>query len=169
MMPSRRRLIASLAGAAALLGGCGFKLRESPSFDFRTLYANFPAHSRLGAELQRNLASAGGVTVISDAKRLNEAQVILDVLTDQREKVVTASTAAGQVREFQLRVRFRFKARGRDGRELIPETELLQQRDFSYSESAALAKEAEEALLYRDMQTDVVNQVLRRLSTLRVG
>ena len=44
---------------------------------------------------------------------------------------------------------------------------LLQQRDISYSETIALAKEAEEALLYRNMQTDLVQQLLRRLAAVR--
>ena len=54
-----------------------------------------------------------------------------------------------------------------DGKELIPETELLQQRDISFNESAVLAKEAEEALLYRDMQTDIVQQLMRRLAAVK--
>jgi LPS-assembly lipoprotein len=75
--------------------------------------------------------------------------------------------ATGQVREFQLRSRVRFRLRTPQGRELIPETELLQQRDISFSEAAALAKEAEEALLYRDMQSDLVQQLMRRLAALK--
>ena len=53
------------------------------------------------------------------------------------------------------------------GKELIPETELLQQRDISFNESAVLAKEAEETLLYRDMQTDIVQQLMRRLAAVK--
>ncbi|MCM2253506.1 MAG: LPS assembly lipoprotein LptE, partial [Ramlibacter sp.] len=72
-----------------------------------------------------------------------------------------------QVREFQLRTRLRFKLRTREGKELIPETELLQQRDISFNESAVLAKEAEEGLLYRDMQSDLVQQLMRRLAAVK--
>jgi LPS-assembly lipoprotein len=50
------------------------------------------------------------------------------------------------------------------GRELIPTTEILLSRDMNYSESLALAKEQEEQLLYRAMQTDIVAQVMRRLA-----
>jgi LPS-assembly lipoprotein len=78
--------------------------------------------------------------------------------------VVVGLNASGQVREFQLRVRVKFRLRGAQGKELIPDTELLQQRDISFNESAVLAKEAEEGLLYRDMQTDIVQQLLRRLA-----
>ena len=105
--------------------------------------------------------------VVSDAGQLNTAQVVLDVLGDQREKVVVGMNASGQVREFQLRTRFTFKLRTPQGKELIPATELLQQRDISFNESAVLAKEAEENLLYRDMQTDIVQQLLRRLAAVK--
>ena len=66
-----------------------------------------------------------------------------------------------------MRLRIRFRLRNQQGVELIPPTELVQQRDVSYNESIALAKEAEEALLYRNMQTDLVQQLLRRLAAAR--
>ena len=75
--------------------------------------------------------------------------------------------ASGQVREFQIRLRVRFRLRTPQGKELIPDTELLQQRDVSFNETAVLAKEAEEGLMYRDMQTDIVQQLMRRLAALK--
>jgi LPS-assembly lipoprotein len=161
----RRALLSLAASAAALsLAGCGFALRKAPNFAFSTLYSGLSESSPLGVELRRSLQSTGKVQVINDARRISEAQVILDVLSDQREKVVLSLNASGQVREFQLRLRFRFRLRTLAGKELIPDTEILQQRDISFNESAVLAKEAEEALLYRDMQSDVVQQILRRLA-----
>ncbi|AYQ27998.1 MULTISPECIES: LPS assembly lipoprotein LptE [unclassified Polaromonas] len=160
----RRAFLSLSATAAALsLAGCGFALRKAPDFAFTKLYTNMSS-STLGVELRRSLQSTGKVEVINDARRLNEAQVVLDVLSDQREKVVLSTNAAGQVREFQLRLRFRFKLRTLAGKELIPDSEILQQRDISFNESAVLAKEAEEALLYRDMQNDIVQQIMRRLA-----
>ena len=150
-----------------VVSACGFQLRQPPDFAFRTLYTGVADSSLLGIELKRQIESGGQVRLVADAKQINTADVILDVLTDQREKAVVALNSAGQVREFQLRLRFRFKLRSRDGRELIPETELLQQRDISFNESAVLAKEGEEALLYRDMQSDIVQQVMRRLAAVR--
>jgi len=161
----RRALLSLAASAAALsLAGCGFALRKAPNFAFSTLYSGLSEGSPLGVELRRSLQSTGKVRVISDPRRINEAQVILEVLSDQREKVVLSLNASGQVREFQLRLRFRFRLRTLAGKELIPETEILLQRDISFNESAVLAKEAEEALLYRDMQSDVVQQIMRRLA-----
>ena len=189
--------------AAGALGGCGFRLRQAPSFAFTTLMATLPATSPLRRELRTALVSAGitvvdaslpppppqpgGAVATSAALQLPgddagfaaaptrptppvpppQVDAVLDILTDQREKSVVGSTAAGQVREFQLRLRFRFKLSTPKGKELIPESEILLQRDISYSESIALSKQEEEAELYRDMQTDVVQQVLRRLAAVR--
>ena len=161
----RRALLSLTASAAALsLAGCGFQLRKAPDYAFTTLFSGLPESSPLGVELRRSLESTRKVKVITDGRQIKDAQVILDVLGDQREKQVLSRNATGQVREFQLRVRFRFKLRTLAGKELIPETEILQQRDISFNESAVLAKEAEENLLYRDMQSDIVQQVLRRLA-----
>jgi LPS-assembly lipoprotein len=168
-IPNRRRILGAATGtlSIAALNGCGFKLRGAQVFAFNSLYINGSDASLLQGELRRGLESGGDLRVITDNKQLSAAQVILDVLTDQREKTVVGQTSSGQVREFQLRLRFKFKLRGKDGKELIPETEILQQRDISFNESAVLSKEAEEGLLYRNMQSDIVQQTMRRLAAVR--
>jgi len=161
----RRAFVVLAASSASLaLAGCGFALRKAPTFAFTTLYSGLAESSPLGVALRRSLESTGQVRVISDAARMSEAQVVLEVLQDQREKVVLSLNSSGQVREFQLRLRFAFRLRTLAGKELIPATELSLQRDISFNESAVLAKEAEESLLYRDMQNDIVQQVMRRLA-----
>ena len=162
----RRFCLTLLATTAATVGGmtgCGFALRTAPNFAFKTLFSPFAEASTLGIELKRSLEANGNVQVITDARLIDKAEVILDVLSDQREKVVVGLNASGQVREFQLRLRFGFRVRSRKGSELIAATEILQQRDISFNESAVLAKETEEALLYREMQSDIVQQIMRRL------
>ena len=160
----QRRKLLALASVPTILAACGFQLRQAPKFAFGSIYVSLA--SPLGRELKRSIASSDGVKVI-DTGAIDAAQVVMDVLTEQREKVVVGLNASGQVREFQLRIRFKFKLRTPQGKELIPETELLQQRDISFNESAVLAKEAEEGLLYRDMQTDIVQQLMRRLAAVK--
>ena len=165
----RRHLVQSLAAVGALLvtAGCGFRLRGTPNFAFKSIYVNIPESSSVGADLKRALAANSALEVISDPQKMLQADVILDAVTDQREKTVIGSSSAGQVREFQLRLRFSFRLRTPQDNELIEQAEILQQRDMSYNESAALAKEAEEGLLYRDMQTDAVQQLVRRLAAVK--
>ena len=161
----RRFCLTLLASGAALgVAGCGFQLRKAPNFAFKALFSPFAESSTLGTELKRSLESNGNVRVISDVRQIDQADVILDVLIDRREKTVVGLNASGQVREFQLRIRFSFKLRTPGGKELIAPTEILQQRDISFNESAVLAKESEEGLLYREMQSDIIQQIMRRLA-----
>ena len=160
---NRKRFLGA-AAASVLLAGCGFQLRQAPQFAFSSIYIG--ASSSLANELKRTIGSGGNVSVL-DGTRLTSAQVVLDLVGDQREKVVVGINASGQVREFQLRTRLHFRLRTPQGRELIPDTELLQTRDVSFNESAVLAKEAEEGLLYRDMQTDLVQQLMRRIAAVK--
>ena len=165
----RRRTLLAWLPAPLLLTACGFRLRGVPEFAFRSLYIAAPPASPLARELRRTLQAAGStLEVITDPARMTQADAILDLLSEQQERSVVGLNASGQVRELQLRLRIRFKLRTPAGAELIPDTELLQQRDISYNETIALAKEAEEALLYRTMQTDLVQQLLRRLAAVKV-
>jgi LPS-assembly lipoprotein len=157
---SRRTAIGALA---TVLASCGFELRRAPEFRFRTVQlVGFSSKSPLAQEL-RSTIDASPTTKVVDA--VAQPQVVLEALTDAREKSVVASTAVGQVTEFTLRARFRFRLRTIAGKELIGPTEIVQSRDLSYTESAALGKELEEASLYRAMQTDIVSQVMRRLAS----
>lgn len=164
-LPTGRRAglatLASLA-AATVLAGCGFALRQAPELRFKTIQlTGFAPHSPLADELRSNLDASTTTRVVDG---IAQAQVVLEVLQDSRDRVVVGSGAAGQVTEFQLRERFNFRVRAADGRILIPTTELLLSRDMSYTESAALGKEQEEGFLYRAMQSDIVSQVVRRLA-----
>ena len=160
---ARRRLFMA-ASAAALLAGCGFQLRQAPVFAFQTIYVSAPPGSALVSDIKRGIGTASNITVVPDPAA---AQVILDVLLDRREKVVVGINASGEVREFQLRTRFQFRLRTPQGRELIAPTELVQQRDIGFTESTALAEEQGEVLLYRDMQADLVQQLMRRLAAVK--
>jgi LPS-assembly lipoprotein len=162
----RRALVLSSAASAggALLAGCGFRLRGAMSFPFTSIHiaADGPVARDLKLALRSN-----GVTVLEASQPPDSAQVVLTLASEIRQRVVVGRSAAGQVRDLQLRILLKVLARNARGADLIAETELLQQRDISYSETAALSKEAEEQLLYRDMQADLVQQLMRRLASLK--
>jgi LPS-assembly lipoprotein len=171
---SLQTLARSLAGGALIgglsvtgLSGCGFQLRQSADLPFKSLFWTLPRQSALGSDLRRNLAGNANLKVITDAKEMADAEVVLDVMSEVRERVVVGLNASGQVRELQLRLKVKFRIRTPQGKNLIPEVELQQQRDLSFLESAALSKEIEEAMMYRDMQMDIVQQILRRMAAIK--
>jgi LPS-assembly lipoprotein len=166
MQTTRRFWLMSTALTAGL-AGCGFELRKPPSYAFKTLYSSIPVVSPFGIKLKRSLESSGQVEVIADPREAERAEVIFDQLFELREKVVVGRTATGAIREFQLRLRYRFRVRSKNGIELIPDTEITLNRDINFNETGALSKESEEALLYKDMENDLVLQLQRRLAAIR--
>lgn len=167
MHMKRRIACAVVVAAAVLLSACGFQLRGSgnqANLPFATIYLNFPDTSSLGNELKRNLRAVDGTQVVTDAKA---AQAIVDLLSESREKVILSLNTQGRVREYTLLYKVRFRVRNSKDKELLPPTEIVLKRDISFNEAQVIAKEKEEELLYRDMQTDLVQQILRRLAALK--
>lgn len=170
----RRRAVLQLTLGATVLGlsGCGFALRKAPTFAFDTVRIQGMEGTQVSREL-RDALQANGLRVLTSttpavpAALAPVAQAILTVLVDQRERVVVGQTAAGQVRELQLRTRFVFRLRTPTDKILIDDVELLLERDISFNETQVLAKDAEEQMLYRDMRSDIVQQVVRRLAAVK--
>ncbi len=166
----RRVALTALAWVGVLgLAGCGFRLRGTGApMAFSRLWINLPNPTETTRHLAAHLQGSG-VAVQWSAPGPQDApvDVVLDVAQDQRERVVVGTTSAGQVRELVLRQRVRFRLRTPGGRELIPDTELVQERELSFTETQVLGKETEEALLYSDMQQAIVRQWMARLAAIR--
>ena len=167
MVITRRALCILAVGSLPVLSGCGFHLRGSrgeANLPFRTLYLAVAESSPLGFELKRNIRANGGSEIVSDAAR---ADARLEVLSETRDKVIQSLNSQGRIRQYSLFYKLVFRVWGKNDVELLAPTEIILKRDISFNESQVLAKEAEEALLYRDMQTDLVQQILRRLAAIK--
>ncbi len=148
-----------VALVAAFLAGCGFQLRGQAQLPFETLY--IPGVSPLVVELKRNVAVASKTRLVDS---VGDAQAVLGFTQELRDKVILSFNTQGRVSEYQLRYRVGFRVTDpKGGQVYLPTSEILLTRDMAYSDAQVLAKEAEEALLYRDMQSDMVQQILRRL------
>ena len=160
----RRRALAALAGAS-LLAGCGFQLRGARPLPFKSVYLGMYQYSELAAAIRREIRANGGTVI---AEKPEDAEVRLEVLADLKDKIILALNTQGRVREYQLRQRFAFRLVTKDGREVIAPNEITLRRDLAFDDSQLLAKEQEEILLYRDMQNDLVQQLMRRLAAAKM-
>lgn len=170
-MQKRRRLLRGLVllTAGSTLAGCGFRLRGSgtaTSFPFQRIYVNQPPNSQLGSDLRRQLAPYEGLTIVEHPQ---DAQVALRIVSESRESVILTRNSQGRVREYDLRYVMNYRVTDGAGKDLLPASQVFANRVLSYNENAALGKEAEENLLYRDMQLDAIQQILRRLALLPMG
>jgi LPS-assembly lipoprotein len=158
----RRRLLA--AAPLLALAGCGFELKRAAELRFDSIaLTGFAPRSPLEKELRAALERS--VKVLEDQAK---AQVVFQALTDQRTRRAVAFTASGQVRDIQLRMLLRYRAQTPAERELIPESKIEQIREMTFIEAKALGKQQEEQDLYREMQADMVLQLMLRLSTIRL-
>ncbi|MPS26793.1 LPS assembly lipoprotein LptE [Pigmentiphaga sp.] len=160
---TRRRLLlqAAASGGLALLAGCGFALRGTADLPFSTLYIGASDTSELGAQLRRYVRNTTNTRIVEDPKA---AQAQLQILQETRERSILSLDASGRVREFELRYLFAFRVHDGKGQDYIPPTTIALKRDLTFSDANTLAKDSETNLLYRDMQNETVQQVLRRMA-----
>ncbi len=159
----RMLLPCSLAATALLLASCGFHLRGQATLPFTSMYIS---GSPVFATQLARAVRAGSKTKIVDNPK--EAEVTLQVVTEARERAILSLSATGRVREIQIRYRVVFRVTDKSGKEYLAANEVLLKRDLIYNDSDVLGKEQEEALLYRDMQSDAIQQVVRRLESARL-
>ncbi|SHH55086.1 LPS assembly lipoprotein LptE [Massilia sp. CF038] len=165
-MSAFRKLVLMLAVLASL-SACGFQLRGSNGeyrMPFKSIYLNFPDTSALGIELRRNLRGGDMVEVVTDA---TQAQAQFDVVSEARGKQILSLKGQGRVGEYLLTYTVVFKVSDANGRTLLPPTEITLKRSLPFDERQILAKESEEVLLFRDMQSDLVQQILRRMTAIK--
>jgi LPS-assembly lipoprotein len=147
-----------------LLTSCGFQLRGEPEVGIRKLYLSSVGASAVKDDIRRTLATGPTRLVLTPA----EGEANLQILQEEREKSVATIQGTGRVYEYQLtlRVRYQLTIPGRE-EPVIPPTRLETRRLITYSETAPTAKEAEEQLLYKDMQLDLAHQILRQVAAAR--
>ena len=147
-----------------LLASCGFQLRGDPSVGFKTMQVSAVGPSQVAPEIRRTLAT-GPTRVVTNVK---DAEAQLRILQEARDKIVATITGTGTVYEYELRLTVRYDV-VLPGRELplIAPTETVSKRLITYSASAPTAKEAEEQLLFKDMQVEIAGRILRQLAVAR--
>ena len=140
MTVSRRTLLATLIALPA--AGCGFRMKGRFDAPFDTLYIALERNTPLYAELARQLKAGSNKTQSRDILSLN---------------------FRGDVAENELTLTMTFRITTPDGRDFVPETTLTTSRTVTYSEREYLSRQNEEALLFAEMQSDLVSLILRRI------
>lgn len=161
-MDRRRVLLAGFAVAAA--AGCGFRMRGPQPLAFATLYVGVDGNTELGAALRRRVLTSGTTRVVDDPA---SADARLEVTRNSRTREILSLSAAGKVREYTLLQLLTFRLVGRAGNELLAPVTLTVRREYNFDDNQVIAKEQEEALLFRDMENDLLQQLMDRLATVR--
>lgn len=159
----RRHALGVLLLAAAAGSGCGFRLRESSGLPFETLHTTFSRTSALGSEFRRVVRSGSGTRIVDTRE---EAEAILVVLSENREKEAIGFSTTGRPVEYELRLRTAFRVDDAAGHNLLSCTALVVRREISVGEIQLLSKQLEEERIFQEMRSDMVQQMVRRLATI---
>lgn len=151
---------ACLALVVLFVSACGFQLRGTAALPFDTLYIPNTAGG-IALDLKRYIQSGTRTRVVDDEK---SAQARLELSGETKSRNILSLSGAGRVRELQLVYRINLRVHDGKGGEFVPLTTLSISRDLTYNDTDILAKEAEEAAIYREIQRDLVQQILRRLA-----
>ncbi len=162
-MPSLARL--AVLALVSTLAGCGFQLRGDAPMAIKSIHVSTVGNSAVAAEVRRRLAS--GPTKLSPTLKDAEAHLRIDAETT--EKQILTLTGAGRVYEYQLRLRVDYRVSDAAGKAIVEPTQIEVRRNLTYSETAPLAKEAEESQLYVDMRQEAAAIILRRIAVAAGG
>lgn len=145
------------------LAACGFHLRGSDlqdvRFGFKSLYLKTQGETPFVVELRRTLSKNKMEPVASS----EQADLILEIVSENTSKQILSLSGSGRVREYQLGYRVSMRAYDMQQVEWLPPDDVRLSRVLTYDDAEILAKEQEEAQLYKDMRADAVAQTVRRL------
>ena len=144
----------------ASLAGCGFALRGSYELPYKGIFVAAPSTSAVASLVRREL----GTTSTKLVTTANAADAELTISVERRDRQILSLSGAGRVREYELKLLVRYQFAESSGRVLIPTSEIQLTRILTYNDSLIIAKQQEEALLYTDMEKDIVGQILRRMA-----
>lgn len=148
------------------LTACGFHLRgQISTLPFNTIYVAAPPGHTIGLDVERAIRVSTKTKVVGKPEK---AQAILQILSAVNEKKILSLSTGGRVREFQLGYRVSARLLDSQGAAITPIEEISLIRVLPYLDEQILAKAAEEQMLYQDMQSDAVQQIIRRLSAVKL-
>ena len=156
-----RARIAFLTLLMALVAGCGFQLRGAYSLPYESIYIAGSDYSLIVAGLKRAIRASGSARLADSAA---DAQATFLPTIELKEPIILLFSSSGRVREKRLRYRYGYRVVDNKGRDLVLPGMVELTRDLTYADSDVLAKTQEEDLLWRDMETDLVQQLMRRLA-----
>lgn len=164
---ARRGLaLAGLALIAGVVAGCGFKLREEvalPPSMMQVRFEGLDPYAPLRRDLAAALERAGATVVEADGADVAVVRALQNALVTEP---LTISESA-RVKEYLVRYTVEIEIADGAGKPVLARTPIVLERDYSYDETQALGAAAEEELLRRELQREMVQQVLRRIERVK--
>ncbi len=145
------------------LAGCGFQLRGAPHLAFHSIYLSGPPDLGLARQIRQALTQEEGLTIATAPEK---ADVVLYISPLVKQQQILTLNAQGSVSQYTLLARMNFRATDGMGNELLAPTHVSLSRVFNYNDVQILAKQIEQDVIYKDMERQLVQEMIFRLATL---
>ena len=146
------------------LSACGYRLAGKADLDpvFDNTFIGFQSGGREVARLVENQFKANGIKIVAQ----NEAEVIVDILYERRNREILTVDEQGRVREYELIMRVGVDAKTLDGKKLLPSQDIRLTRDFLFDIDEVLGNDREQGEIYQEMREDIARLIIYRLQAI---
>jgi LPS-assembly lipoprotein len=150
-----------------MLAACGFQLRgqTTVSEELKTLYIQGvdTRQDVFGVELKRAL-TRNGIEVVDDYR---EGAALFTVLENNFNRHILSVGSDAKVREYELEAQVVFQITDDNGELIGSKQRVEARRDYQFDRTQILAMDEQERVLRQDLNQQMVQSILRRLSVMK--
>ena len=149
--------------ALTTLSACGWRVRGKVDLPYRNLLLS----GSMTQEFRDTLEMYLGVNDITLVKNAKEAELILEIMTEQSARQVLSYNGAGQITAYRIISRVAFRTFHPNGIEVTPEADIYLTRDVDFDQANVQSFDLLVAEHLKVMRVDIVNQLMRRLAAIK--
>ena len=147
----------------ATLSACGWRIRGKIDLPYKNLFLS----GSMTPEFRDALEMYLRINDIALVKRAKEAELILEIITEQNARQVLSYNGAGQITAYRIISRVAFRTFDPNGIEVTPEADIYLTRDVDFDQANVQSFDLLVAEHIKVMRTDIVNQLMRRLAAIK--
>ena len=149
--------------ALTTLSACGWRVRGKIDLP----YKNIVLSGSMTQEFRDTLEMYLRVNDINLVKSAKEAELVLEIITEQNARQVLSYNGAGQVTAYRIISRIAFRTFDPNGVEVTPEADIYLTRDVDFDQANVQSFDLLVTEFIKSMRVDIVNQLMRRLSAIK--
>lgn len=149
--------------AMATLSACGWRIRGKVDLPYKNLFLS----GSMTPEFRDTLEMYLGINDIALVKTPKEADLVLEIITEQNARQVLSYNGAGQITAYRIISRVAFRTFDPNGIEVTPEADIYLTRDVDFDQANVLSFDLLVTEFIKNMRVDIINQLMRRLSAIK--
>ena len=149
--------------SVATFSACGWRMRGKIDLPYRNLLLS----GVMTPEFRNDLEMYLRVNDVNLVTKAQDAEVILEIITEQNAKQVLSYNGAGQITAYRIISRVAFRVFNPDGIEILPEADIYLTRDIDFNQANIQSFDLLVAEFVKNMRIDIVGQLMRRLASIK--